>query len=283
MAIWDKPFVHAKGLHKRWRRAQGDRVSKGPAMAILTDAWARLPALAQLALDIVLPPQCLACRLPVGRQGSVCTPCWHGIEFLGRPQCHRCGYPFEVDQGEGALCGACVRRPPLYGRARSVMVYGGVARDLVLGFKYGDRIHGSPAYGRWLARAGAELLDGTDLILPVPLHRWRLARRRYNQAALLAGALADISAKPMRPNLLRRIRQTPTQGGLNNRARAHNVRRAFAIPASQVGAIADRRILLVDDVLTTGATVSECAAILLSTGAASVDVLTLTRVIRPQS
>ncbi len=252
-------------------------------MAMLTDIWTRLPALGHLALNVILPPQCLACRLPVGQLGSVCTSCWHGIDFLGKPHCQRCGYPFEVDQGDGALCGACIRRPPVYDRARSVMVYGGVARGLVIGFKHGDRIHATPAFGRWLARAGRELLADTDLILPVPLHRWRLARRRYNQAALLARALADIAEKPMQPYLLRRIRQTPTQGGLNYRARTRNVRRAFAIPAGQEARIAGRRILLVDDVLTTGATVSECAATLLRGGAASVDVLTLTRVVRPQS
>ncbi len=252
-------------------------------MAILAETWARLPAIGRLALDAVLPPQCLACRVLVGASGSVCTPCWHQIEFLGRPHCQRCGYPFELDQGADALCGVCIRHPPKYDRARSVMVYGGVARDLVLGFKHGDRTHGAPAFGRWLARAGGELLADADLILPVPLHRWRLARRRYNQAALLATALAAITAKPTHPNLLRRTRQTPTQGGLNHRARARNVRGAFAVPAKHLDGLAGRRVLLVDDVLTTGATIGECAATLTRAGAAGVDALTLTRVVRPES
>lgn len=233
------------------------------------------------ALDVVLPPQCLACNVIVGEQGSICTPCWHDIDFLARPHCHRCGYPFELDQGEAALCGACIRRPPVYHRARSVMIYAGVARHLVLGFKHGDRTHAAPAFGRWLARAGAELLADADLILPVPLHRWRLARRRFNQAALMAGALADISGRPMRPNLLRRTRQTATQGGLDRRERARNVRRAFVVPPQHQECIAGQRVLLVDDVLTTGATAGECAATLLRAGAAAVDVLTLTRVVRP--
>ncbi|MHA1566459.1 MAG: ComF family protein [Alphaproteobacteria bacterium] len=236
-----------------------------------------------IALDVVLPPQCLACSALVGVQGSICTPCWHDIDFLAQPHCYRCGYPFELDQGEAALCGACIRQPPVYHRARSVMVYGGVARDLVLGFKHGDRTHAAPAFGRWLARAGAELIADADLILPVPLHRWRLARRRFNQAALMAGTLADITDKPMRPNILRRIRQTSTQGGLNRRQRARNVRRAFIVQPRHQAGIAGKRILLVDDVLTTGATAGECAATLLRGGAAAVDVLTLTRVVRPES
>ena len=203
-------------------------------------------------LDAVLPPLCLSCRTVVGRQGQLCAACWQAISFLGPPCCAACGLPFPFDEGGNALCAACSRGLPAFDRARAVMVYDDASRPLLLGFKHGDRTEGAPAFGAWLARAGAELLADAELIVPVPLHRWRLLRRRFNQSALLALALGRKSGVPVAPDLLRRARPTPSQAGLDAGERRRNVRNAFAVAPPHRGRVAGRRVLLVDDVYTTG-------------------------------
>jgi ComF family protein len=232
------------------------------------------------ALDAVLPPLCLACRVEVEEAGALCGACWSRIAFLAPPLCAACGFPFDYDPGGSALCGACLRRPPDYGRARAVMRYDEASRALVLGFKHGDRTHGAAAYGRWMARAGAELLGEADLVAPVPLHWLRLFRRRYNQAALLAQAVARTAGLPVAVDLLARRRATPSQGHLGAAARRRNVRGAFAVRPRWAARIPGQRIVIVDDVLTTGATAEACARTLLRAGAAAVDVLVLARVVR---
>ncbi len=236
------------------------------------------------ALDTVLPPQCLACDALVSEPGALCAACWDGAEFIAAPFCAACGVPFEFDQGTDALCGACIRERPAFERARAVFVYNDVSRDLVTGLKHRDRLHGAPAFGRWLARAGRELVDDADVIAPVPLHPLRLWRRRFNQSALLARELSHRAGgkAAFAPELLRRVRATPTQGGLNAAERRRNVRGAFAVNARRAGQVSGRRILLVDDVYTTGATLDACTRALLKTGAGAVDVLVLARVDRPR-
>jgi len=233
-------------------------------------------------LDLVLPPHCLKCGVIVGEPGSLCTPCWEGMTFITRPHCAQCGIPFTFAAEIGAVCGACIRRPPLYLRARAVFVYDDNSRDLVLGFKHADRTEAAPAFGRWMARAGAEILADAELIVPVPLHWTRLWRRRFNQSALLAKALAAETGITMIPDLLIRRRRTPSQGGLGPAGRVRNVRGAFAINPRQRGKLAGRRVVLVDDVHTTGATLEACTRVLLRAGAGSVDALTLARVPRPK-
>jgi ComF family protein len=232
-------------------------------------------------LNTVLPPRCLKCGAAVDRAGALCAACWPALAFLAPPLCACCGYPFEFDLGPGALCGSCAAEPPEYQRARAVLRYDDASRDLVLRFKHGDRIDSAPAFGRWLARAGAELLAEADLIAPVPLHWWRLFRRRYNQAALLASALAGATGRPAVNDLLVRKRATPSQGGLGRAERRRNVAGAFAVHPRRRAGLGDKRVLLVDDVLTTGATAEACARALLKAGARAVDVLTLARVVRP--
>jgi len=251
------------------------------------------PALqaARVALDVLLPPQCLACDVLVSETGTLCHACWDGAVFVSAPLCAACGTPFEFDHGPDALCGACVRDRPRIDRARAVFVYNDVSRNLAIGLKYRDRTHAAPALGAWLARAGRELLGDADLIAPVPLHRTRLWRRRFNQSGLLAQAVAknmargrteSVACEPgLHLDLLTRNRATPSQGGLNAAARRRNVRGAFSVRPRHRPAVADARILLIDDVFTTGATLGACAAVLLDSGAAAVDALVLARVERP--
>jgi predicted amidophosphoribosyltransferase len=134
------------------------------------------------ALDLLLPPRCLACGAIVDRQGTLCAACWRGIAFVGPPMCACCGLPFEIAAGPGALCGACVASPPVWRRARAALVYDDGSRPLVLGFKHGDRTHAAVPFARWMAHAGAELLAGSDLVVPVPLHPWRLCWRGRSRA-----------------------------------------------------------------------------------------------------
>ncbi|MBT4906213.1 MAG: ComF family protein [Rhodospirillaceae bacterium] len=238
----------------------------------------------RVSLDVLLPPQCLACDALVSTPGTLCHACWDGAVFVSAPLCAACGTPFEFDHGPDALCGACLRDRPRIERARAVFIYNDVSRNLATGLKYRDRTHAAPALGGWLARAGRELLANADLIAPVPLHRGRLWRRRFNQSALLAQAIVkNTGGEPaLSLDLLSRTRATPSQGGLNAAERRRNVRGAFSLNTRHRQAVVGARILLVDDVFTTGATLDACAAALLGSGAAAVDALVLARVDRPR-
>lgn len=236
--------------------------------------WARL-------LDFVLPPRCLACGAPIGGDGGLCPACWRGLTFLSAPHCACCGLPFPFEAGAAALCGACLGDAPPFDRARAVLRYDEASRHLILAFKHGDRTHGGPAFGRWMRRAGAELLRDADLLLPVPLHWTRLFARRYNQAALLAHAIRAAGGPPVAANWLLRRRRTPSQGHRNLAGRADNVRGAFALRRGR--GVGGKRLVLIDDVFTSGATVAECAKVLRRAGAARIDVLTLARVVRART
>lgn len=232
-------------------------------------------------LDLVLPPRCAGCGASVAEAGALCPACWRAIEFLAPPCCPRCAYPFEFEVSEQTLCAACLARPPVYDRARAVVRYDDGSRGMLLAFKHADRTDLAPVFGRWLARAGSDLLATADLVAPVPLHWTRLWTRRYNQAALLAQRVAVEAGRPFRPDLLiRRKRTQPQKSGFA--ARRRNVAGAFSVPQRRRPAIEGRRILLIDDVRTTGATLDGCARALKAAGAAGVDVLTLALVVRPQ-
>lgn len=230
------------------------------------------------ALDLLMPPRCLACGTLVDEAGLLCTRCWSTLNFIAPPLCDCCGMPFPYEVAERTRCAACLAAPPPFTRARAVLVYDEASRRLVLGFKHADRTEAAPAFGRWLARAGAELLSDADVIAPVPLHRWRLFRRRYNQAALLAQALGRASGRPVAVDLLMRRRPTPSQGGLGRAGRQRNLAGAIALRPAHRDRLHGKRVLLIDDVHTTGATLAECARVLRRHGAAAVDALTLARV-----
>jgi ComF family protein len=235
-------------------------------------------------LDLLLPPLCLACDRPVAAPGQFCAACFQGVTFITAPFCVRCGAPFvyaALAGGDG-LCAHCRQQSPVFSRARAAFRYDAMARRLILPFKHGDRTDLARPLARFMARAGAALLEEADLLVPVPLHRTRLLARRYNQAALLAGALARLSGRKMLPDALRRVRATPMLGDLSARARAETMAGAIAVRPGRAAAIAGRRILLIDDVLTTGATSNACARALLAAGARAVDVLALARVADPR-
>ncbi len=233
------------------------------------------------AVDFVLPPRCIVTGEIVGQQGMVAPSVWRDLTFIGKPQCGCCGIPFEFGMAAGTLCVRCIEKRPPYRTARSALVYNDASRAMILRFKHADQLHAVHAFTPWLRRAGAEMLDGADLLVPVPLHPFRLWRRRYNQAALIAQALGKSCGLPVMPEALKRQRATPSQGYLDYKQRQKNVKNAFAVNHQAVQRLDGRSVVLIDDVYTTGATVKECTRALLAAGAAAVDILTVARVVKP--
>ena len=233
----------------------------------------------RLVRDMALPPTCIACRAPVADDGGLCPACWSRLTFISRPYCERLGTPFPADLGAGLLSPAAIATPPAYDRARAVAHYDEVARRLVHALKFGDRTDLARPLGRMMAQAGAELLADADALVPVPLHWTRLWRRRFNQSAALADAVGHVAGRPVRNDLLVRRRRTGHQVGLSRAERARNVQGAFAVPPPASGEVRGRRLVLVDDVLTTGATLEACARALSRAGAARVDALVFARVV----
>ncbi len=235
-------------------------------------------AIFRVVVDVALPQLCASCREPVGSDG-LCPACWSKLSFIAPPYCERLGIPFAYDPGPGVLSMEAIADPPAYYRARAAVRFDDVARTLVHALKYGDRLDLAPMMGRWMATAGRSLTAEADAIIPVPLHWRRYWARRFNQSALLAEAIAKASQVPLVLGALRRVKATPQQVGLSQSARALNVQGAFRVSPSGKAAVAGRRLILVDDVITTGATVDASARALLRAGAAEVNVLTFARVV----
>ena len=230
------------------------------------------------ALDIALPALCPACREQV-RDSGLCASCWSKLSMIAPPYCERLGIPFAYDPGPGVLSMQAISDPPAYHRARAAVRYDDIARILVHALKYGDRIDLAPTMGRWMARAGRELLKDADAIIPVPLHWRRLWARRFNQSALLAQALSRETGVAVADTALKRVKATAQQVGLTQSERAQNVQGAFRVPPDRKALVAGRRVVLVDDVLTSGATSDACARALLRAGARNVDLVVFARVV----
>ncbi len=255
--------------------------SAGTALPVhIRRAADAMRALLRTALDFALPPLCPACREPVDGQ-ALCPACWSKLSFITRPYCERLGIPFVYDPGPGILSMEAIADPPAYQRARAAVRFDEIPRALVHRFKYGDRLDLAPMMGRWISHAGRELLAEADALVPVPLHWRRLWARRFNQSAMLAAAISAESGVPVAAGVLKRVKPTAQQVGLSRTERAANLQGAFRVPPEAKGAIAGRRLVLVDDVLTSGATVDGCARTLLRGGAANVDVLVFARVAEP--
>ena len=238
----------------------------------------------RLALDTLLPPQCLSCDAAVDAPGRLCVDCFRRASFVTEPCCAACGVPFSHAGlgGPQHLCLGCTAQRPPWGRARGALRYDAHARTILLPFKHGDRTEHARPLAQLMFRAGSQLLQDADLLVPVPLHRGRLRARRYNQAALLARAIARLSGHAVLPDALRRVRATRPLGELSAEQRAATVKDAFAIRQTRAPRIAGRHILLIDDVMTSGATSAACTHILLAAGATGVDVLVAARVPDPR-
>jgi ComF family protein len=235
-------------------------------------------ALLGRALDVALPTLCPACREPVGGNG-LCASCWAKLALIAPPYCERLGIPFAYDPGPGVLSMQAIADPPAYHRARAAVRYDDIARALVHALKYGDRLDLAPTMGRWMARAGRDLLAGADALIPVPLHWRRLWARRFNQSALLAKTISQETGIGVANDVLKRVKATAQQVGLSQTERAENVQGAFRVPPERKAEVAGRRLVLVDDVLTSGATSDACARTLLRAGASQIDVVVFARVV----
>jgi ComF family protein len=246
-----------------------------------TDLTARA---ARALFDVLLPPRCALCGADVDRQGLLCPDCFRQTGFISEPFCVRCGVPFGSAAVGGAesLCSACRTAPPVFNRARAALRYDAQGRRLILPFKHGDRSELTAVLAPHMARAGAALLETADVLVPVPLHRSRLFHRRYNQAALLAKALGRITGRAWVLDALRRVRRTASLGERSAAERAAEVADAFAVHPRRARLVLGRRVLLIDDVMTSGATGNACASALLAAGATSVDVLVAARVPDPR-
>jgi ComF family protein len=230
-------------------------------------------------LRLVYPPACVACGAATADVQGLCAGCWGRIGFITAPYCERLGTPFAIDLGGPLHSPAAIADPPVFGRARAVCRYDDVARELVHKFKYGDRMELGVALGRMMGLAGAHLLDEADVLVPIPLHRVRIWTRRFNQAAVLARIIGQPRKLPVASRTLVRVKHTRPQVGLSRPQRADNLQGAFRVADGGRAAIEGRRVLLIDDVLTTGATANAASRVLLRAGAAKVDVLTFARVV----
>ena len=271
------------------REPSGSGLAEPPRFKIarpFSDFWPaeRVVKAGRAVLDVLLPPQCPITGELVDQPGALSGKGWAQLQFIDAPSCDRCGLPFPYDPAPGGqlLCGVCARKAPAYDHARAALVHSDASARLILRFKYGDRTDGVAQFCRWMMEAGRDLWDEHDVLVPVPLHYGRLVRRRFNQAAVLASGLTKITGLASDPFLIKRRRATPQQKGLGYQARRRNVQGAFAVEKKRHAGIRDGRFVLVDDVLTSGATIEACARLLKGHGAQKVSVVTIARVVSEQ-
>jgi len=242
--------------------------------------WAHLARPFLVLADLVYPPACAACGKMTSGHRGLCAECWSGVRFIERPYCEVLGSPFSHDLGAGILSAQAIADPPPFDRLRSAAIHDEAIRNLVHGLKYRDRVDLAPMMAGWMLRASDGAVDACEAIIPVPLHRSRMLSRKFNQAAELARHLARLSGKPLLPATLSRIKRTEQQVGLGARAREENVRGAFAIARGRENDVFGKRVVLVDDVYTTGATVAAATRVLRKAGASDITVLTFARALQ---
>jgi ComF family protein len=256
-----------------------DAAPASPAIAGARPRALRL-ILARIA-DLLLPPLCISCRKRIDGHGLLCGACFASIDFIAPPLCRRLGIPLPYEAGEPLLSAAAIASPPVYDRARAAARYSDTMRELIQSFKYRDRHEGLPLFARWLKTAGAELLADADLIVPVPLYPARLWWRRFNQSAMLALAVGRLTGIAVDCAVLKRVRRTASQVGLTAEQRRRNVAGAFKVDKALRPRVRGKKNVVIDDVVTTGATAEACARALKRAGAARVDVLALARAVEP--
>ncbi len=230
-------------------------------------------------IDFILPPRCILSGEIVDKNGMIHSSKWKNINFISIPLCSICGIPFEFSEPDTNICTKCLTFPPLYNKSRAAIYYDDNSRDFILKFKHGDKTNLSVSMVPMMLKAGGELFTDADYLIPVPLHRWRLLKRRYNQASILAKSIAKETGIKFLPDTLIRHRYTKNQGAVNGKERINNVKNAFIVKKSDISLIKGKNIILIDDVFTTGSTVNECTKTLLKSGALRVDVLTLSIVV----
>lgn len=252
---------------------EGTRISPPPPI------WARL---ARRGLDLLYPPTCFGCGTMIADHPGLCVVCWRDLKFITKPYCPVLGLPFEVDLGEGTLSAQAIANPPDFDRARSAVGYTDVARKLVTRFKFGGQTHMAAFMAQHMVRAGDDLLQSDGLIVPVPLHRKRQMGRRFNQSGLLSAHIARLTGLHVRYDLLKRIKPTQQQVGLTSAQRKKNVIGAFKVEKENISAVFGKKVILVDDVITTGATANAAARALKQAGATDVSILSFARVLAPE-
>lgn len=239
--------------------------------------------LVQSFLNWLLPPRCPITGALVGESGTLSGQYWSKLSFIQKPFCSCCGTPFtvETEEIETIRCGTCLREPPDYTSARAVLKYDDASSEMILRFKHGDATHLSTLFAQWLDQlAQIPSTSHEMIVMPVPLHRWRLIKRRYNQASLIAKQFAKRRNLPFYAHSLKRTKSTESQGKKTKAARHENVQSAFFIPKKYYPLLADKHVVLIDDVLTSGATVNACARTLYKAGVKEVHVLTICRVVQ---
>ena len=253
-------------------------------MSLISDPIRNNPLkrLAKSAFHFILPPRCLGCDGLVADQGGLCATCWQDMPFIEKPVCDRTGKPLVFDLGENILSAEAMANPPIYRKMRAATRYDGTARRLILSYKFYDRLDLAPHLARLMVRAGEDILCEADIIIPVPLHRKRLFKRRFNQSAELAKQISKLTDIPNSLDALHRIRPTKQQTSLEFNERHKNVEGAFRVPASESGNVRGKKIILIDDVVTTGATINACIRALLREKAHHIDVIAFSRVVEQE-
>ncbi len=242
-----------------------------------------IKSILQYTVDFLLPPRCLLCYERSLDPTSVCANCWKDLNFISDPLCMTCGIPFDYQMGESFSCVTCLDFPPRFRKMRSAVIYNDASRQLIMNFKHGDMLQLVPLLSKWMFLAGQNIIHPNHLIIPVPLHKKRLLKRQYNQAALLANHIAKSAGIPKENEALVRIRYTESQGKKNHKERVKNIQSSIEVHPDFRTQLAGKHILLIDDVYTTGATIDECCKALHMAGVESIDVLAFARAVKGRS